>query len=753
MNRFLKYGLFAAIAGGIIFPIQAQEIDLTGRVIDQKGKAVKEAEIKLSKISISCLSDNAGKFKLSNSTAVNNDIIQKTRGFIGIRNKVLELGNLIDASIAVFSINGALINRIDVEKQNRFLIDELIPRSVNSQTVIISILSGDQKINLKAVKCGSQWLWNNQAKNGPGSSNLKKVAATVLDTLIISKAGKATSKIPISELVADLKIITLVDESQTIGPSVMLGDVEFSEPSKTFKDNLSVKMSTKISDAQIRYTTDGLLPTSSSTLYDGNAVTINKTTQLRAAAFVNGSLSGKYSTAIYIARDFDYTSEIPIIIMDGYGKGVPPDKYNFIDLAFMIFEPINGVASISNPPTLVSRAGYHLRGQSSMMMFAQRPYRIELWDNFDKDVDLPVLGMPASSDWALISLCTDNSLIRNVLAFELGKAAGLATVQYGWAEVFVNQENGVVEKADYEGIYNLIQPVKNRKGTLDLKQLRPEDTDPNLLSGGYIFKFDQMVNDQGMIKLKCKGTSSTCYNDLELVDPPEPNQQQIDWITNYIQEFHDALHTQPVGDWKKYVDMNSFVNNNVLNEITRNVDAWVKSHYMYKDRGMPITAGPVWDYNFAMGNFTEGMGGFGGGGGWGGGGWGGGGGGGGGSSQKTGWHILDNRAGSGDWHNRMWEQPEFKSAFKSRYLELRNGNLSNEAIEKIIDNLTKPLKNVAHRNFEAYPMGDCYRDDGMWGSMFKQTITDSTWEGQVDSLRVWIRKRLHTLDSLTNTLN
>jgi hypothetical protein len=139
-----------------------------------------------------------------------------------------------------------------------------------------------------------------------------------------------------------------------------------------------------------------------------------------------------------------------------------------------------------------------------------------------------------------------------------------------------------------------------------------------------------------------------------------------------------------------------------------------------------------------MGNFTEGMGGFGGG-------WG--------SSQKTGWHILDNRAGSGDWHNRMWEQPEFKSAFKSRYLELRNGNLSNEAIEKIIDNLTKPLKNVAHRNFEAYPMGDCYRDDGMWGSMFKQTITDSTWEGQVDSLRVWIRKRLHTLDSLTNTLN
>ena len=287
------------------------------------------------------------------------------------------------------------------------------------------------------------------------------------------------------------------------------------------------------------------------------------------------------------------------------------------------------------------------------MMFAQRPYRIELWDNYDQDVDLPVLGMPASSDWALISVCTDNSLIRNVFAFEIGKAAGLSTVQYGWAEVFINQTNGIVEKADYEGIYNLIQPIKNRKGTLDLKQLRPEDTDPAKLSGGYIFKFDQMVNDSFMIKLECTGakkmteggmwgpidSTATCFDDLELVDPPEPNQQQINWITNYIQEFHNALHAKPVGDWKKYVDMNSFVNNHVLNEITRNVDAWVKSHYMYKDRDKPITAGPVWDYNFALGNFT--------------------------SNGKTGWHILDNRAGSGDWHNMMWKQPEFQSAFRA----------------------------------------------------------------------------------------
>ncbi len=757
MNKLFKYCKFAAMVAGLIIPIQAQEVNLKGKVIDQDGKAVDGAQIKLSKLSYSCLSDNSGNFQLSSNTSINGSSTNTIRSFIGIKKKVLELGNLTSASITVFSINGAILNKTGVEKQNRIPLDELIPRSVNSQTVIISITSGDKKLNLKAVKCGTQWLWNDQAQKSSKPRNFDKVAAIAIDTLVISKQGKQTVKLPVSELVANLNFIMLYNDASPNEFPGMIGDVKFSEPSKTFKGTLTVTMSSEIKNAKIRYTTDGQLPTSSSTLFEGEPVSITQTTQLRAAAFVDGNLSGKYSTAIYIACNFDYTSEIPIIIMDGYGKGKPKDKYNFIDVAFMTFEPVNGVASIHNPPTLVTRAGYHLRGQSSLMMFAQMPYRIELWDNFNNDADYPVLGMPSSSDWALISLCTDNSLIRNVFAFEVGKAVGLATVQYRWAEVFINQENGVVEKADYEGIYNLIQPIKNRKNTLDLKKLRPEDTDQSKLSGGYIFKFDQMVNDSGMIKLECTGakkmseasdmwgrvdTTATCYGDLELVDPSEPNQQQIDWITNYIQQFHNALHAKPVGDWKKYVDMNSFVNIHVLNEITRNVDAWVKSHYMYKDMDMPIVAGPVWDYNFALGNFTDVQ--FGGGIGF--------------PTQttkKTGWHVLDNRTGSGDWHTMMWKQPEFKSAFKNRYQELRNTTLADANIEKMIDDIKKPLNNVAQRNFSAYPMGDCFTEEGkrQYGSWFKQVINDSSWNSQVDSVRIWTKKRLKTLDSLNNILN
>ncbi|HEX3020369.1 MAG TPA: CotH kinase family protein [Chitinispirillaceae bacterium] len=740
---FRNFCLCAVLIVGVVINIQSEEIDIQGNVIDESGNPVKDAQVKLCKNKLTCLSGDDGNFLLNGNTGINQYASRKNHSFIGIKNRRLQLGDYYNSSISVFSINGAILNNITLEKQNCISIDNLIPSSINSQTLIIRISAGEERINLKTVKCGSQWLWN-EVRNGSIYHNLESASAAAVDTLKVSKSGKQTYALPISSLVANLAVIILYDDNSNDNTPSMIGDVDFSEHSKSFKSSFTLTMSTKISNAEIRYTTDGKLPTATSTLYDGKNFTVSKTTQLRAAAFVGNVLSGKSSSAIYIQRNFDYTSEIPIIIMEGYGGGKPKDKYHFIDLAFMTFEPVNGVADINNPPTLVSRAGYHLRGQSSKG-FKQSPYRIELWDNDNKDVDYPVLGMPPGSDWALISPCTDNTLIRNVLIFDLGKAMGLATVQYRFAEVFINQDDGALEKADNEGIYALVQPIKNRKNTLNLKKLKPDDTDPAKLSGGYIFKFDQAVADSGMLKLECTGatkmtqgggggfggggkadSTATCYDDLELVDPPEPNQQQIKWITDYIQQFHDALHAKPAGDWQKYVDMNSFVNNHIINEVTRNVDAWIRSHYMYKDRDNPIKVGPVWDYNFAMGNMTD-MG------------WGGG-------AKKTGWHILDNRTGSGDWHTMMWKQPEYKSAVKNRYLELRKTILSDDGFNKLVDDCRKPLMHVAIRNFEAWPMGKCY-NMGM-----STASNDTTWEGQIDSLKIWTKKRLKTLDSLINTL-
>ena len=86
-----------------------------------------------------------------------------------------------------------------------------------------------------------------------------------------------------------------------------------------------MSLSTTISGAEIRYTTDGTAPASTSSLYSGTALSFTATTRLRAQAFVNGSASGAATGAIYIARAISATHDLPVIILDAYGSGKLPN--------------------------------------------------------------------------------------------------------------------------------------------------------------------------------------------------------------------------------------------------------------------------------------------------------------------------------------------------------------------------------------------------------------------------------------------
>src|SRR5690606_10876365 len=152
--------------------------------------------------------------------------------------------------------------------------------------------------------------------------------------------------------------------------------------------------------------------------------------------------------------------------------------------------PIDGVASIANPPSFVSRAGYKERGQSSANA-EKSPYKVEFWDENNNDLDLPVWGMPAESDWAMIGEYYDKSQIQNALIYGWGRELGLATVRLQFAELYINFDGGPLEESDYFGLYALTETIKNQKNRINLKQLSPEVTTDPEISGGYILKFDQ----------------------------------------------------------------------------------------------------------------------------------------------------------------------------------------------------------------------------------------------------------------------
>ena len=497
----------------------------------------------------------------------------------------------------------------------------------------------------------------------------------------------------------------------------LTGDISFSVPSGTFQGSVTVALSTTVSGAQIRYTTNGQLPTATSTAYAGSPLQLVNTTQLRAQAFVGGSPSGAPGTALYVANTVTTNHDLPVLLIDGYGAGRPQREY--FDAATMLFEPTGGTTSLNAAPTVATRSGYHLRGNSSAM-FEKTPYRLELWDNDDDDADYPILGMPADSDWVLRGPFSDKALIRDSFIYDLGREMGMPAPRWAFAEFYLNTDSGPVGANDYMGVYLIVETIKNSKDRLDLKQLREEDTTLPRIQGGYIWKFDWLAAEEPM--LTCTGAAATCWNYLELVDP-EPNPQQEAWITQHIQQFHDNLHSPGFADpntgYRSFIDVGSFIDQIIINELSREMDSYIRSAYFYKDRDTKIFAGPLWDYDltFGVGGYFA-------------------------NDQISGWqHQQTRQPIANDWFTILLSDPAFVNQLKIRWQQLRQGALSNTALQARIDGLTAPLVNAAQRNFQRWPN----LSTRMIGPFI--TPTNPTWQGQVQQMRTWMTQRAAWLDT------
>ncbi len=533
------------------------------------------------------------------------------------------------------------------------------------------------------------------------SAGTEPLAGTAAGHRSTGRAGAATADVAAGVAAAD----------------DLVGDITFSVPSGTFQGELAVSLSTTISGAQIRYTTDGRLPTAQSPLYSG-PVRFTRTTQLRAQAFAGQTPSGAPGTAMYVARGTATAHDLPVIVLDSYGAGRPGREY--LDAAAMVFDPAGGTTSLAAAPALATRAGFHLRGQSSAT-FDKTPYRLEFRDNEDDDADHPVLGMPADSDWVLRGPFTDKALIREAFVYDLGREMGLPAPRYRFAEFYLNTDAGPVGADDYMGVYMIVETIKNSKNRLDLKQLREDDRTLPRITGGYIWKFEWMAAEEPI--LPCTGPAATCWNYLEVADPDPLQPEQRDWLRNHLQAFHDVLRApnfaDPATGYRAYIDVDSFVDQLIVNELSREMDSYVRSAYFYKDRDTKIFAGPLWDYDlsFGVGGFF-------------------------GNDQTAGWqHQQVRQPLANDWYTQLLRDPAFVNQVRVRWQALRRGLLSDASVQARINALAAPLANGAQRNFQRWPN----LTTAMIG--FFVTPTAPTWQGQVQHMRDWMLRRAAWLDS------
>ncbi|MFM2016561.1 MAG: hypothetical protein RL007_217 [Bacteroidota bacterium] len=428
-------------------------------------------------------------------------------------------------------------------------------------------------------------------------------------------------------------------------------------------------------------------------------------------------------------------SNLPIVVINTNNQSIPNDPQIMADMGIIY----NGVGIRNNMTDPFNhyngKIGIEIRGNYSAGL-PQKPYRFETWDINGNSINVPLLGMPAENDWALLATYNDKSFVRNTLANHLFDTMGHYATRSEFVEVVLNGE--------YQGIYMLSETIKRDNDRVDVAKLNPTDITYPQISGGYIIKTDYWDNTNSW---------QTSYSPIDhpgyqihlVYDYPSPTvivPQQQTYIQTFIYDMETALYgpnfTDTSNGYRKYISERSFMDYFYVNELARNVDGYKKSCHYYKEKDDSagnigkLKAGPVWDFDWAWKDIWDCS-----------------------IFQATdgsGWshHINDCATDnySPGWMIRFLQDTTFANELNCRWFDLRRNILDTTYMFHYIDSMAAYLNEAQQRHY-AY-----------WGHMGAATGTPEiqaprqSYQEEIDSLKSWIARRIVWMDAnMPGTLN
>ncbi|HUT45761.1 MAG TPA: lamin tail domain-containing protein [Sedimentisphaerales bacterium] len=500
-----------------------------------------------------------------------------------------------------------------------------------------------------------------------------------------------------------------------------VAEVQFSRDSGLYDEPFSVTLATETEDTIIYYTLDGSEPYElgsrfrKGTVYRG-PISVNRTTYLKAVAIKTGWKPSDAVMQAYIILDLsvsDFSSNLPIAVVDTMGKGISQTAQT-LSFASFIDITTDGRTRLTDPPDFTGRAGINIRGKSSAG-FAKKQYHFETWDQYDQDKDVSILGFPADSDWILQGPYSDKSLMRNFLTYQWSNDLGRYAVRTRYIEMFLNTDGGGVSSSDYIGVYILMEKIKRGADRVDIAELQPSDNAEPQISGGYIVKKDKL--DGGEPTFNTSRGLTLIYVEPK---PEDITETQRDWIRNYLNQFEAALYgsnfRDPLNGYAGYIDVGSFIDVHILVELTKNIDGFRLSTYMFKDRSGKLNMGPAWDYNLSLGNadYLQGW-------------------------IPTGWYYPQLGDGDYPWWRRLFEDSAFGLRYADRWFELRENLFATDRLLRDIYDTAALLNEAQARNFDRWRILGSY----VWPNWY----IAGTYDEEINWMSGWLEQRLDWMDS------
>ena len=420
------------------------------------------------------------------------------------------------------------------------------------------------------------------------------------------------------------------------------------------------------------------------------------------------------------------------------GKIIPHVQINTLNKEIVDEPKISSKMIITKDSMILydGNIGIEYRGSSSQL-FDKKSYGFETWDEENEDMDYPLLGFPEEEDWIFYGPYSDKTLIRNKLIYDLSNQIGRYASRTKFCELTINNQ--------YMGVYVFMEKLKRDKNRIAIKKLENDDLDSINISGGYIIKIDksddengeQVYNDFNAFISNYKpnyATYQSIWFNYEYPKPKDIHNEQKQYINSYFDNFEKALSginfKDSLSGYRKYIDVESFIDFFILNELSNNLDGYRLSTYLHKNRNEKLKIGPIWDFNlsFGNGNYCNG-------------------------DKYDTWTYKFNEICSDDfwlipfWWEKLLEDPYFVNKLKERWNELRKKELSDENIFQMIQNYISILKNES---------GAVYRNYSKWNVIGKylwpNNYVGNSYESEIDYLIKWISKRNNWLDKSINEL-
>ncbi len=210
-----------------------------------------------------------------------------------------------------------------------------------------------------------------------------------------------------------------------------------------------------------------------------------------------------------------------------------------------------------------------------------------------------LLDLPETKKYAIVANYDDKSLIKNYITYRAGSLLnGIDYVpECEFVEVYLN--------GSYNGIYLLVERIDAENDAFGLDDPISMDN----LDGDCFIEKDidgkaDMLND---IVFDCPYWANQSKDCFVLNYPELDSGAEIAEVVNYLNDYMIRLDNAVMGrsdeSYTKYVDVDSWIDFIIMQEITKNIDGNLKtSCFMYKRSGDDkLYMATIWDFDIAYG--------------------------------------------------------------------------------------------------------------------------------------------------------